>query len=142
MIDPVFSLRCSPVQFAGPKRYRMPACEVNKLPKIHSVLVSHDHYDHLDEQSLQDLEHHYKPLFIAGLDSKDSFPKGCNLVEMDWATPQQFMINHHRFQIIFIPVCHWSKRSLFQKNTRLWGGFVIITPKGQKIFYSGDTAYC
>lgn len=41
-----------------------------------------------------------------------------------------------------MPVCHWSKRKLWEKNTRLWGGFVIKTPKGQKIFYSGDTAYC
>ena len=48
MIDPIFSMRCSPVQCVGPKRYRLPACEVSKLPPIHSVLVSHDHFDHLD----------------------------------------------------------------------------------------------
>ena len=56
MIDPVFSMRCSPFQFAGPKRYRLPACDVKSLPQIHAVFVSHDHYDHLDDQSLEDLQ--------------------------------------------------------------------------------------
>jgi N-acyl-phosphatidylethanolamine-hydrolysing phospholipase D len=46
------------------------------------------------------------------------------------------------FEVTFVPVCHWSKRGPFEKNSRLWGGFVIKTPKGQRIFYSGDTAYC
>jgi len=48
MIDPVFSLRSSPVQWAGPKRYRPPACNIEELPPIHGVFISHDHYDHLD----------------------------------------------------------------------------------------------
>lgn len=48
MIDPVFSERCSPIQCIGPKRFRDPACEVKQLPMIDLVLVSHDHYDHLD----------------------------------------------------------------------------------------------
>lgn len=52
------------------------------------------------------------------------------------------MINGHSFEITFVPVCHWSKRKIYEKNTRLWGGFIIKTPKGQKIFYPGDTAYC
>lgn len=69
MIDPIFSLRCSPFQWVGPKRYRMPACKVDNLPPIHCVLVSHDHYDHLDSQSLEDIQKFHKPLFIAGLDS-------------------------------------------------------------------------
>ena len=56
MIDPVFSMRCSPVQFAGVKRYRLPACDVKSLPPIHATFISHDHYDHLDTQSLEDLQ--------------------------------------------------------------------------------------
>ena len=55
MIDPVFSDRCSPLQCIGPKRYRDPACSMDKLPKIHSVFISHDHYDHLDSHSLNTL---------------------------------------------------------------------------------------
>ena len=142
LIDPVFSERCSPFQCIGPKRYRKPACELDKLPPIHAVFISHDHYDHLDEHSLAALEELHKPIFFAGLDSRDSLPKGCKLFELDWAETKKISINGLDFEITFVPVCHWSKRKIHEKNTRLWGGFVIKTPKGQKIFYSGDTAYC
>jgi L-ascorbate metabolism protein UlaG (beta-lactamase superfamily) len=53
MIDPVFSKRASPFQWIGPKRFRDPACEISNLPRIDVVFVSHDHYDHLDENALQ-----------------------------------------------------------------------------------------
>jgi hypothetical protein len=85
MIDPIFSDRCSPFQWIGPKRYRKPACEVRDLPSIHCVLVSHDHFDHLDTQSLEDLEKMHQPIFVAGLDSESEFPEGCKMIEMDWA---------------------------------------------------------
>ena len=55
IIDPVFSDRASPVQAVGPKRFRPPACSINQLPPISTVLISHDHYDHLDETSLKTL---------------------------------------------------------------------------------------
>lgn len=104
--------------------------------------MSHDHYDHLDEHSLNELHELFSPTFVAGLDSKDSFPEKCNLIEMDWTETKVIMINGQEFEVTFFPVCHWSKRGLFEKNARLWGGFVIKTPRGKKIFYPGDTAYC
>lgn len=61
---------------------------------------------------------------------------------MDWTETKVIMINGQEFEVTFFPVCHWSKRGLFEKNARLWGGFVIKTPRGKKIFYPGDTAYC
>uniref|UniRef100_A0A1J3JKT0 N-acyl-phosphatidylethanolamine-hydrolyzing phospholipase D n=1 Tax=Noccaea caerulescens TaxID=107243 RepID=A0A1J3JKT0_NOCCA len=70
LIDPVFSDRCFPSNYVGPKRYRKPACTVADLKKIDLVLVSHDHYDHLDEVALSELHKLYKPTFIAGLGSK------------------------------------------------------------------------
>lgn len=51
-------------------------------------------------------------------------------------------INNREYKITFVPVCHWSRRWIFDYNFRLWGGFVIETPFNQKIFYSGDTGYC
>lgn len=75
MIDPVFSDRCSPFQFVGPKRFREVPCTINQLPQIDLVMVSHDHYDHLDDNSIDQLYQLFKPKFVAGLQSKDCFPK-------------------------------------------------------------------
>ena len=105
------------------------------------VLVSHDHYDHLDETSLNLLHQLYKPIFVAGLGSKSVFPKKCEFRELDWMDTMDIPINKNIYKVSFVPVCHWSRRSAFDYNTRLWGGFVIETPYKQKIFYSGDTAY-
>jgi len=84
MIDPVFADRSSPYQFAGPKRYRPPACSIAELPSIDMVLVSHDHYDHLDEDALKELNKRFGPIFVAGLDSASVFPKKSVIIEMDW----------------------------------------------------------
>jgi L-ascorbate metabolism protein UlaG (beta-lactamase superfamily) len=78
---------------------------------------------------------------VAGLGSKGVFPKKCRLSEMDWMQEIEIPIKGQSYFITFVPVCHWSRRGAFDYNTRLWGGFVIRTPYGQKIFYSGDTAY-
>ena len=69
IIDPVFSDRASPIQAVGPKRFRPPACSINQLPPISTVLISHDHYDHLDESSLKTLHKCFEPLFVAGIGS-------------------------------------------------------------------------
>jgi N-acyl-phosphatidylethanolamine-hydrolysing phospholipase D len=61
---------------------------------------------------------------------------------MDWMHQTTISINGRVYTVTFVPVCHWSKRGVNDLNTRLWGGFVIETPFGQKIFYSGDTGYC
>lgn len=142
LIDPVFSERSSPYQFAGPKRFRPPACEINQLPKIDMVLVSHDHYDHLDEHSLNQLQDLYRPVFVAGVGSRSVFPDKSDTREMDWMQEITVEIKSRKYTIIFVPVCHWSRRGLNDYNTRLWGGFVVITPTGQRLFYSGDTGYC
>lgn len=60
---------------------------------------------------------------------------------MDWMDEIDILINGRIYKVTFVPVCHWSRRGAFDYNTRLWGGFVIKTPYGHKIFYSGDTAY-
>lgn len=81
IIDPVFAERASPNKFVGPKRFRPPACKISELPKIDLVLVSHDHYDHLDWQALNDIyERSPQAYFVAGLGSKDVFPKNCKFV--------------------------------------------------------------
>lgn len=89
------------------------------------VLVSHDHYDHLDESSLNQLNELYKPTFIAGLGSKGVFPKKCVLREMDWMDQITITLNQREYKVTFVPACHWSRRFAFDFNERLWGGFVI-----------------
>lgn len=93
LIDPVFSSRASPVQVAGPKRYRPPACSIPELPNIHAVFISHDHYDHLDEHSLNKLEKCFYPLFVAGIGSEDVLPKGSKMLLMDWMDQTTLGIN-------------------------------------------------
>jgi N-acyl-phosphatidylethanolamine-hydrolysing phospholipase D len=84
LIDPVFKDRCSPFKNYGPKRYRQTPCKVDELPHIDIVLVSHDHYDHLEEYALSELDKLFKPEFFAGLESGKIFPKSCKMNEMDW----------------------------------------------------------
>lgn len=85
LIDPVFSERASPYQWIGPKRFRPVPCTIEQLPKIDAVLVSHDHYDHLDGNALQRLyDRNHKCEFFAGLNSTDVFPENCRMNELDW----------------------------------------------------------
>ena len=125
IIDPVFSDRASPVQAVGPKRFRPPACLIHELPPICTVLISHDHYDHLDETSLKTLQKCFEPLFVAGIGSEGVLPKKSNQLLMDWMDTTTVGVNGRIYKITFVPVCHWSKRGMKDLNTRLWGGFVL-----------------
>lgn len=142
--DPVFSKRCSPVQWAGPLRYVPPACKIKELPQIHMVLISHDHYDHLDWDSILALERHFKPIYACGLELGSWFtgeakvPKD-RVFEFDWWQTQGFFEN--KCQVQFIPVQHWSKRKIFNDECRsLWGGFSVQVD-GLKFFFNGDTGF-
>ena len=105
-------------------------------------MISHDHYDHLDEAALKALHKHHDPLFVAGIGTENVLPKKANSLLMDWMQFSTIGINGRTYRITFVPVCHWSKRGMSDLNTRLWGGFILETPEKQKIFYSGDTGYC
>ncbi len=83
----MFSNRASPVQFAGPKRFRPPACKVQELPKIHLAFISHDHYDHLDTTAIDDLYDSFNPTFVAGLGTEDCLPTKSKKCLLDWMKP-------------------------------------------------------
>lgn len=142
--DPVFSNRCSPVQWAGPSRYVPPACKIKELPPIHMVLISHDHYDHLDLDSIVALEAHSKPIYACGLELGSWFIKEAGIpservVEFDWWQGRSFFGDACRIK--FVPVQHWSKRRIFNDTCRsLWGGFSVEIG-GMKFFFNGDTGY-
>lgn len=132
--DPQFSERASPFSFIGPKRFRKVAIEIQDLPRVDIVIVSHNHYDHLDLSSLIELNQRFHPKFIVPLgNAKILKREGIkNIIELDWWQSEGI--------IQLVPVQHWSARGLFDQNQALWGGFIIYLAE-KKIFFAGDTGY-
>jgi L-ascorbate metabolism protein UlaG (beta-lactamase superfamily) len=134
--DPLFSKNTGPFIF-GPKRYVEPAIELDQLPETNLLLLTHNHYDHLDYSALKDFPFKNTlslvPLKLGKYFSKNNFH---NIKEMDWYEEVQYK----DLNITFIPAVHWSKRSLTDANKTLWGSF-IIEYKGKKILFACDTGY-
>jgi L-ascorbate metabolism protein UlaG (beta-lactamase superfamily) len=137
LTDPHYSLRASPVQFAGPKRVVKPGIAFDDLPPIDIVLISHNHYDHLDLDTLTRLKNRDAPKFVAGLKTK-SFLEDNGItpaIDLDWWKS----IAANKTKITFVPSQHWSARGIFDKREMLWGGFYI--ENSYKIYFAGDTGY-
>lgn len=138
LTDPIWSERTSPVSFIGPKRVHRPTISFEDLPPIDIVVISHNHYDHLDLPTLKRLSEEHSPKILVGLKNgvllKDKGIK--NFVEMDWY--QKF--EYKDLKITFMPNQHWSARGLFDKFETLWGGYIVESYKGQ-IYFAGDTGY-
>jgi len=138
LTDPVWSERVSPVQWTGPRRVRAPGLAFEALPRIDVVLVSHNHYDHLDLDTLVRLEHDHDPLFLTGLGNRAFLEEhGLGQVrEFDWWEETL----HGAARFTYTPAQHWSGRGVSGRNRTLWGGFVIEAD-GRKVFFAGDTGY-
>jgi L-ascorbate metabolism protein UlaG (beta-lactamase superfamily) len=140
LTDPVFGDRASPVSFAGPQRWVPPAIGLGDLPHIDVVLLSHNHYDHLDEDSVRALAaqpggppRFYVPLGV------DAWFKARDLpvhATMDWWD----RVDDGGLAVHLVPAQHWSARSWWDRNETLWGGFVVEAP-GFRFIYTGDTGY-
>ncbi len=144
LTDPVYAERVSPVTFAGPKRVHRPGIAFNDLPAIDVVLVSHNHYDHLDIKTLIQLEKKFKPLFLTSLGNEKLLRKNglSQVEEFDWWETSTVAVanNKSNLRIHFVPAQHFSSRGLHDRNRTLWGGFVIES-KTEKIYFGGDTGY-
>jgi N-acyl-phosphatidylethanolamine-hydrolysing phospholipase D len=144
LTDPIFSDRASPVQFAGPKRHQAPGVALKALPRIDLVIASHNHYDHLDEASIQHLnaQDGGPPLFIVPLGLKDWLEhKGVTrAVELDWWDTHTIESPMGTVDVMLLPSRHWSSRSLSDRMLTLWGGFAVMAPDCH-LFYAGDTGY-
>ncbi len=138
LTDPIWSERCSPFQWAGPKRMRPPGIAFENLPHIDLVLLSHNHYDHLDKNTIKRLVKKYNPTFIAPLGLSHLLHKyGCKEVhELDWWKET----NYKQLKIKATPANHFSSRGIFDRDKTLWAGYIISTDK-EKIYYAGDTGY-
>ena len=137
--DPIFSKRASPFKNIGPKRLIPPAIPLDEIPNIDIITVSHNHYDHLDIHSLKKIsKKHPKAIFLvpAGDEKLLKRKKIKNVFSFNWWES----IEHKNFVVTFTPVQHWSKRSLFDRNKSLWGGW-FINHKDYSIYHAGDTGY-
>ncbi|MCZ8156389.1 MAG: MBL fold metallo-hydrolase [Leptospira sp.] len=138
LTDPIWSERCSPVSFAGPKRYTQPGIQIENLPNIDIVILSHNHYDHMDLPTLKILETKFHPKFLVGL-GNGAFLNDNGLsqvTEMDWWDE----IILKGIQIHFTPTQHFSGRGLFDRDSSLWGSYALVGAKS-KVYFAGDTGY-
>lgn len=140
LTDPHFSDRASPVSFAGPKRLAAPGIAIDDLPHIDLVLISHNHYDHLDEASVKRLAAQAggPPMFIVPLGMEQWLRAAgiANVVELDWWD----RVRMGSLDVHLVPVQHWSQRTLFDRNKSLWGGF-YVQHRTLSFFHAGDTGY-
>jgi N-acyl-phosphatidylethanolamine-hydrolysing phospholipase D len=144
LTDPAFSERVSPLAFIGPKRQAAPGLASTELPHIDVVLVSHNHYDHLDDASVRMLaaQPGGAPLFVVPLGLKAWFAaRGiANVVELDWWQSHPIATATGPVDVVLTPVQHWSGRGLTDRLATLWGGFAVFAPD-LHLFFTGDTGY-
>ena len=139
LTDPVFSERASPVQWAGPKRFHQPPISIEELPPIKGVILSHDHYDHLDHAAVLQLaaktEHFLTPLGVGDTLIKWGIPAS-KVQQLDWWQSTQV----GGLRLVATPAQHFSGRGIADGNHTLWASWVIEAPTF-KVFFSGDTGY-
>lgn len=138
LTDPIWVERASPFSFAGPKRVREPGVRFEDLPKIDVVLVSHNHYDHLNLETLERLWKRDRPVIVTALGS-DALLKtrGIEAQARDW---NGRVAVRPGVEVIVERVQHWTSRWMYDRNRALWAGFTVTTPAGS-IFFSGDTGW-
>ncbi len=140
LIDPVWSERASPFFWAGPRRRNPPAVAFADLPPIHAVLVTHNHYDHMDLATIQALAKVHRPLVLSPLGNDTVIRAAAPQLEVtigDWW--QNFSLPNG-VRATIVPAYHWSSRNLRDRRMALWGGFVLETSAGT-VYCAGDTAY-
>lgn len=138
--DPLFSDRASPVQFAGPKRVNPPGIAFDNLPKIDVILITHNHYDHLDLNTVHRIFHRDRCRIVAPL-GNDTIIRAkhpdITVEAHDWGATITLSAS---VETVLVPVYHWSARGAFDRRMALWASYVISTPQG-RIYHIGDTGY-
>jgi L-ascorbate metabolism protein UlaG (beta-lactamase superfamily) len=139
LTDPVWSERASPVGFAGPKRMRPPGMRLENLPRIDIILLTHNHYDHLDIRTMKKLAEKHRPVIYCplGVEKYLSFNGISNFHVMDWWDDMEI---NQEIRLLCTPAQHFSGRGMFDRDKTLWCGFAVMTKEGS-IYYSGDSGY-
>lgn len=139
LTDPIWSERCFPVQFAGPRRHHAPGIRFEDLPPIDVVILSHNHYDHMDVATLQRLAREHRPRIFAGLGNGaflESQGIG-NVTELDWLDAADV---REGVRLHAVPAQHFSSRGLADRDANLWCGYVVETRQGP-VYFAGDTGW-
>lgn len=140
LTDPIYADRASPFTWAGPRRVHSPGIRLEDLPNIDVILISHNHYDHLDEETLKQLYQRQPepPLLLSGLGNGELFERLglTNYTDMQWDDE----VTHKAVNFHFVECRHRSGRGLGDQMKTLWGSFIIETEKGN-IYFAGDTGY-
>ncbi|PXA88904.1 hypothetical protein DMC47_29275 [Nostoc sp. 3335mG] len=140
LTDPVWSDRASPVRFAGPRRVTAPGVAFDRLPPIDAVLLSHNHYDHLDADTLRRLHAAHRPLIVTPL-GNDAIVRrivpDARVAVGDWWDRIDLPGGAHAD---IVPAHHWSARRPGDRRMALWGGFILHSSAG-RVYFAGDTGY-
>jgi L-ascorbate metabolism protein UlaG (beta-lactamase superfamily) len=140
LIDPVWSDRVSPIDFIGPKRFNEPGIAFDALPKIDAILISHNHYDHLDIATLSRLAAGHGPRVITPLGNDAvmrAHDEAIAAEAYDWGDRVTLAPG---VEVTLAPMRHWSARGVLDRNKALWAAFIIATPAG-RIYHVADSGY-
>jgi N-acyl-phosphatidylethanolamine-hydrolysing phospholipase D len=146
LTDPVWSHRVSPVRWAGPARIEPPGLDFDALPPVDVVLISHDHYDHLDRPTVRRL------VARGGSGTTWCAPRGYrkwlrrrgaeNIVELDWWETTTVALGDAGVTLRALPAQHWTRRTAGGMNRRLWASWALEGADGGKLYFAGDSGYC
>ncbi len=140
LTDPMFGERASPVDFAGPRRFHPVPTSLEELPPLDGILISHDHYDHLDAGTIRRLAGYPVTFYV---------PLGLGAHLQEWGIPAERIVEHDWWdaselpggvKVVSTPCQHFSGRGLTDRNRTLWTSWAIVGPE-HRVWFSGDTGY-
>lgn len=139
LTDPVWSRRASPFTWLGPGRVRAPGVRIEELPNIDLILISHNHYDHLDVKTLRRLNRTFTPKILVPLGNGGLVAStgGSDVIELDWWESVEIAAG---CVISLAPAQHGSNRGMFDRHKSLWGSYMVSTG-ARRVYFGGDSGY-
>ncbi|HSF48643.1 MAG TPA: MBL fold metallo-hydrolase [Burkholderiales bacterium] len=145
LTDPIFARYASPISFGGPRRLQAPGVKLRELPRIDLVVISHNHYDHLNFASVKALGHQSggPPMFAVPLGMDRWFHRHLPAVPakhvqaLDWWESAELA----QLKVTLVPTHHWSARTPWDRNANLWGAWIVEAANGFRFYFSGDLGW-